>query len=91
MINELWTDNSNLAAYQIWEGPDLKRLMLINEVPWTELFVLLKSLSSQFLHRAEIPQIERHPSPSGRQSSQSCRPRWSHLQASPIRFARRIQ
>ncbi|KAK3670469.1 hypothetical protein LTR78_009710 [Recurvomyces mirabilis] len=34
-INELWTDNSNLAAYQIWEGDQSKRLMLINEVPWT--------------------------------------------------------
>ncbi|KAH8810928.1 glycoside hydrolase family 79 protein [Xylogone sp. PMI_703] len=37
-INELWTDNSSLAAYQIWEGKTLKRIMLINEVPWTQIF-----------------------------------------------------
>ncbi|KAJ5826134.1 hypothetical protein N7474_003272 [Penicillium riverlandense] len=36
-INELWTGNDNLTAYQIWEGKDLKRIMLLNEQPWTEL------------------------------------------------------
>ncbi|KAH8772478.1 hypothetical protein F5883DRAFT_663061 [Diaporthe sp. PMI_573] len=36
-VNEIKTDSESLAAYQIWVGRELKRLVLINSTPWTEL------------------------------------------------------
>ena len=36
-INEMYTDNNTLSAYSIWEGGELKRVMIINSQRWSAL------------------------------------------------------